>query len=157
MMGLDYLGFSIQNQMLEHRHQVWCGLHCHRNNHNQFPRIPYGAITVSQHDVTCILTLVYNDRLILRPFLRLSKSSRQSSASSSHEDVELPKELTEDWSTMEVCVDCKRFISDIISSSKHSLSLATKRGRMKRKTHSFITPSASGSEYQPSERTIHEV
>ncbi|XP_046689764.1 protein spire homolog 1 isoform X2 [Silurus meridionalis] len=92
-----------------------------------------------------------------RTMSRLSKSSRQSSASSSREDVELPKELTEDWSTMEVCVDCKRFISDIISSSKHSLSLATKRTRMKRKTHSFIASSSTGTEYQPSERTIHEV
>ncbi|KAM9436156.1 protein spire homolog 1 isoform 2-T2 [Clarias gariepinus] len=92
-----------------------------------------------------------------RTMSRLSKSSRQSSASSSREDTELPKELTEDWSTMEVCVDCKRFISDIISSSKHSLSLATKRSRMKRKTHSFIASSATGSEYRPSERTIHEI
>ncbi|XP_026780425.3 protein spire homolog 1 isoform X1 [Pangasianodon hypophthalmus] len=92
-----------------------------------------------------------------RTMSRLSKSSRQSSTSSSREDIELPKELTEDWSTMEVCVDCKRFISDIISSSKHSISLATKRGRMKRKTHSFIASSATGSEYRPSERTIHEV
>ncbi|XP_058232897.1 protein spire homolog 1 isoform X2 [Hemibagrus wyckioides] len=92
-----------------------------------------------------------------RTMSRLSKSSRQSSASSSREDIELPKELTEDWSTMEVCVDCKRFISDIISSSKHSLSLATKRSRMKRKTHSFVDSSATGSEYRPSERTIHEV
>ncbi|KAF4076006.1 hypothetical protein AMELA_G00225620 [Ameiurus melas] len=92
-----------------------------------------------------------------RTMSRLSKSSRQASASSSREDIELPKELTEDWSTMEVCVDCKSFISDIISSSKRSLSLATKRGRMKCKTHSFSEPSATGSEYRPSERTIHEV
>ncbi|XP_017309382.1 protein spire homolog 1 isoform X2 [Ictalurus punctatus] len=92
-----------------------------------------------------------------RTMSRLSKSSRQASASSSREDIELPKELTEDWSTMEVCVDCKSFISDIISSSKRSLSLATKRGRMKCKTHSFNEPSATGSEYRPSERTIHEV
>ncbi|GAA6093305.1 protein spire homolog 1 isoform X2 [Tachysurus ichikawai] len=92
-----------------------------------------------------------------RTMSRLSKSSRQSSASSSREDIELPKDLTEDWSTMEVCVDCKKFISDIISSSKHSLSLATKRSRMKRKTHSFIESSSAVSEYRPSERTIHEV
>ncbi|XP_053467467.1 protein spire homolog 1 isoform X2 [Ictalurus furcatus] len=92
-----------------------------------------------------------------RTMSRLSKSSRQASASSSREDIELPKELTEDWSTMEVCVDCKSFISDIISSSKRSLSLATKRGRMKCKTHSFNEPSTTGSEYRPSERTIHEV
>uniref|UniRef100_A0A4W4FBB8 Spire-type actin nucleation factor 1b n=1 Tax=Electrophorus electricus TaxID=8005 RepID=A0A4W4FBB8_ELEEL len=91
-----------------------------------------------------------------RPSL-LSKSARQSSSSSSREEIELPKDLTEDWSTMEVCVDCKKFISDIISSSKHSLSLATKRARLKRKTQSFVMSSTKGSEYKPSERTIHEV
>uniref|UniRef100_A0A8C9WGQ1 Spire-type actin nucleation factor 1a n=1 Tax=Scleropages formosus TaxID=113540 RepID=A0A8C9WGQ1_SCLFO len=66
-------------------------------------------------------------------------------------------ELTEDWSTMEVCVDCKKFISDIISSSKRSLSLATKRARLRRKTQSFYGTSANTSEYRPSERTIKEV
>ncbi|XP_041963790.1 protein spire homolog 1 isoform X1 [Alosa sapidissima] len=92
---------------------------------------------------------------IQRTMSRLSKNS----ASSSRDEVELPKELTEDWSTMEVCVDCKKFISDIISSSKHSLSLATKRARLKRKTQSFSMASASpkGGEYKPSERTINEV
>uniref|UniRef100_A0A8B9HR85 Spire-type actin nucleation factor 1b n=1 Tax=Astyanax mexicanus TaxID=7994 RepID=A0A8B9HR85_ASTMX len=88
---------------------------------------------------------------------RLSKTSRQASSSSSREEAELPKELTEDWSSMEVCVDCKKFISDIISSSKHSLSLATKRARLKRKTQSFVLSSAKGGEYRPSERTINEV
>ncbi|KAK1806396.1 hypothetical protein P4O66_004914 [Electrophorus voltai] len=92
-----------------------------------------------------------------RTMSRLSKSARQSSSSSSREEIELPKDLTEDWSTMEVCVDCKKFISDIISSSKHSLSLATKRARLKRKTQSFVMSSTKGSEYKPSERTIHEV
>ncbi|XP_076868606.1 protein spire homolog 1 isoform X2 [Brachyhypopomus gauderio] len=92
-----------------------------------------------------------------RTMSRLSKSTRHSSSSSSREEMELPKELTEDWSTMEVCVDCKKFISDIISSSKHSLSLATKRARLKRKTQSFVMSSTKSSEYKPSERTIHEV
>ncbi|XP_062842074.1 protein spire homolog 1 [Trichomycterus rosablanca] len=92
-----------------------------------------------------------------RTMSRLSRSSRQSPSPSSREDLELPRDLTEDWSTMEVCVDCKKFISDIISSSKHSMSLATKRGRMKLKTRSFVAPSSSSSEYRPSERTIHEV
>lgn len=89
----------------------------------------------------------------------MSRLSKHSSGSSKDEP-ELPKELTEDWSTMEVCVDCKKFISDIISSSKHSLSLATKRARLKRKTQSLHiasgSPRASG-EYKPSERTINEV
>uniref|UniRef100_A0A8C1SCE0 Spire-type actin nucleation factor 1b n=1 Tax=Cyprinus carpio TaxID=7962 RepID=A0A8C1SCE0_CYPCA len=90
-----------------------------------------------------------------RTVSRLSKHTRQSS--SSQEDMELPKELMEDWNTMEVCVDCKKFISDIIASSKHSLSLANKRARLKRKTQSFIVASETGAEYRPSERTINEV
>nr|XP_023669851.1 protein spire homolog 1-like isoform X5 [Paramormyrops kingsleyae] len=72
-------------------------------------------------------------------------------------EVALPEELTEDWSTMEVCIDCKKFISDIISSSKRSLSLATRRARLKRKTKSFYMSSPNTSEYRPSERTIKEV
>uniref|UniRef100_A0A672HCQ4 Spire-type actin nucleation factor 1b n=1 Tax=Salarias fasciatus TaxID=181472 RepID=A0A672HCQ4_SALFA len=76
----------------------------------------------------------------------------------SHEELELPSELTEDWASMEVCVDCKKFISDIIASSKHSLSLATKRARLKRKTQSFYMSSPKGrEEYRPSERTINEI
>uniref|UniRef100_A0A671V908 Spire-type actin nucleation factor 1b n=1 Tax=Sparus aurata TaxID=8175 RepID=A0A671V908_SPAAU len=76
----------------------------------------------------------------------------------SHEELELPSELTEDWATMEVCVDCKKFITDIIASSKHSLSLATKRARLKRKTQSFYMSSPKGrEEYRPSERTIKEI
>ncbi|KAI4888800.1 hypothetical protein NFI96_006433 [Prochilodus magdalenae] len=91
-----------------------------------------------------------------RTMSRLSKTSRQSSSSASRDEVDLPRELTEDWSSMEVCVDCKKFISDIISSSKHSLSLATKRARLKRKTQSFVMSSTKGAEYRPSERTINE-
>ncbi|XP_052003607.1 protein spire homolog 1 [Xyrauchen texanus] len=90
-----------------------------------------------------------------RTISRLSKHSQQSS--SSQEEMEFPKELTEDWNAMEVCVDCKKFISDINASSKHSLSLANKRAHFKRKTQSFIVSSENGAEYRPSERTIHEV
>ncbi|XP_033496942.1 protein spire homolog 1 isoform X2 [Epinephelus lanceolatus] len=87
----------------------------------------------------------------------MSKFSKHGSLKS-HEELELPSELTEDWATMEVCVDCKKFISDIIASSKHSLSLATKRARLKRKTQSFYLSSPKGrEEYRPSERTIKEV
>uniref|UniRef100_UPI0037E7D760 protein spire homolog 1-like n=1 Tax=Semicossyphus pulcher TaxID=241346 RepID=UPI0037E7D760 len=87
----------------------------------------------------------------------MSKFSKHGSLKS-HEELELPPELTEDWATMEVCVDCKKFISDIIASSKHSLSLATKRARLKRKTQSFYLTSPTGrEEYQPSERTIKEI
>ncbi|XP_073342012.1 protein spire homolog 1-like [Pagrus major] len=87
----------------------------------------------------------------------MSKFSKHGSLKS-HDELELPPELTEDWATMEVCVDCKKFITDIIASSKHSLSLATKRARLKRKTQSFYMSSPKGrEEYRPSERTIKEI
>nr|XP_057909113.1 protein spire homolog 1 isoform X1 [Doryrhamphus excisus] len=87
----------------------------------------------------------------------MSKLSKHGSLKS-HEELELPPELTEDWATMEVCVDCKKFISDIIASSKHSLSLATKRARLKRKTQSLYMSSPKGrEEYRPTERTISEI
>ncbi|XP_041046429.1 protein spire homolog 1-like isoform X2 [Carcharodon carcharias] len=85
----------------------------------------------------------------------MSKSSERSADS-----LEFPKELMEDWSTMEVCVDCKKFISEIISSSRRSLVLANKRARLKRKTQSFYMSSTSTSEFRlaaPKERTIKEV
>ncbi|KAM4581326.1 protein spire homolog 1 isoform 2-T2 [Odontesthes bonariensis] len=85
----------------------------------------------------------------------MSKLSKHGSLKS-HDELELPPELTEDWATMEVCVDCKKFICDIIASSKHSLSLATKRARLKRKTQSFYSPKGR-EEYRPSERTINEI
>ncbi|XP_048849425.1 protein spire homolog 1-like [Brienomyrus brachyistius] len=86
----------------------------------------------------------------------VSRLSRHGSKTS-HDDLELPKELTEDWSVMEVCVDCKKFISEIISSSKRSMSLATKRARLNRKTHSLYASPADSAGYCPSERTISEV
>ncbi|XP_053737637.1 protein spire homolog 1 isoform X3 [Synchiropus splendidus] len=87
----------------------------------------------------------------------MSKFSKHGSLKS-HDELELPSELTEDWASMEVCVDCKTFISDIIASSKRSLSLATKRARLKRKTQSFYLSSPKGREdYRPSERTINEI
>lgn len=89
-----------------------------------------------------------------RTMSKLSKRGEDKSV----DELELPPELTEDWATMEVCVDCKKFISEIITSSKHSLSLATKRARLKRKTQSFYMSSPKGaSEYRPSERTINEI
>uniref|UniRef100_A0A3Q1LTR2 Protein spire homolog 1 n=1 Tax=Bos taurus TaxID=9913 RepID=A0A3Q1LTR2_BOVIN len=91
----------------------------------------------------------------LRSIARLSSKSK--SVDKSDEELQFPKELVEDWSAMEVCVDCKKFISEIISSSRHSLVLANKRARLKRKTQSFYMSSAGPSEYCPSERTISEV
>ncbi|XP_072854890.2 protein spire homolog 1 isoform X4 [Pogona vitticeps] len=84
-------------------------------------------------------------------------SSKAKSVDRSDEEALFPKELMEDWSTMEVCVDCKKFISEIINSSRRSLSLANKRARLKRKTQSFYMSSPGTSEYCPSERTINEI
>nr|XP_047933049.1 protein spire homolog 1 isoform X4 [Anser cygnoides] len=91
----------------------------------------------------------------LRSMPRLA--SRSKSVDKSSEELQFPKELMEDWSTMEVCVDCKKFISEIINSSRRSLSLANKRARLKRKTQSFYMSSPGTSEYCPSERTINEI
>lgn len=91
----------------------------------------------------------------LRSIPRLA--SRSKSVDKSHEELQFPKELMEDWSTMEVCVDCKKFISEIINSSRRSLSLANKRARLKRKTQSFYMSSPGTSDYRPSERTINEI
>ncbi|XP_051879959.1 protein spire homolog 1-like isoform X4 [Pristis pectinata] len=88
-------------------------------------------------------------------FPSVSKSSEKPA-----DNLEFPKELMEDWSTMEVCVDCKKFISEIISSSRRSLVLANKRARLKRKTQSFYMSSTSTLEFRlatPKERTIKEV
>ncbi|XP_072267571.1 protein spire homolog 1 isoform X2 [Pyxicephalus adspersus] len=93
-----------------------------------------------------------------RPPKSLPKlGSKSKSGDKSDDELQFPKELMEDWSTMEVCVDCKKFISDIISSSRRSLTLANKRARLKRKTQSFYLSSTSTSEYRPKERTINEI
>ncbi|AWP21682.1 putative protein spire -like 1 [Scophthalmus maximus] len=89
---------------------------------------------------------------------RLSKHGSSSSRDGpSLDEPELPKELTEDWVTMEVCVDCKKFIIEIICSSKRSLCVASKRARLNRKTQSFYMSSSSSINFRPSERTINEV
>uniref|UniRef100_A0A3P8QAC5 KIND domain-containing protein n=1 Tax=Astatotilapia calliptera TaxID=8154 RepID=A0A3P8QAC5_ASTCA len=75
----------------------------------------------------------------------------------SQDELELPKELTEDWVTMEVCVDCKKFITEIITSSRRSLCVATKRARLNRRTQSFYMSSSSSVNFRPSERTINEL
>ncbi|KAK9526859.1 hypothetical protein VZT92_015536 [Zoarces viviparus] len=90
------------------------------------------------------------------------KSSKQSGSSTSkygqsQDEPELPKELTEDWVAMEICVDCKKFITEIITSSKRSLCTATKRARLNRKTQSFYMSSSNSVNFRPSERTINEV
>ncbi|XP_048219572.1 protein spire homolog 1 isoform X3 [Perognathus longimembris pacificus] len=93
-----------------------------------------------------------------RPLRSIARfSSKSKSVDKSDEELQFPKEFMEDWSTMEVCVDCKKFISEIINSSRRSLVLANKRARLKRKTQSFYMSSAGPSEYCPSERTINEI
>ncbi|XP_008824778.1 protein spire homolog 1 [Nannospalax galili] len=93
-----------------------------------------------------------------RPLRGIARfSSKSKSVDKSDEELQFPKEFMEDWSTMEVCVDCKKFISEIISSSRRSLVLANKRARLKRKTQSFYMSSSGPSEYCPSERTINEI
>ncbi|XP_038603139.1 protein spire homolog 1 isoform X5 [Tachyglossus aculeatus] len=93
-----------------------------------------------------------------RPLRSIARfSSKSKSVEKGDEEEQFPKELMEDWSTMEVCVDCKKFISEIISSSRRSLVLANKRARLKRKTQSFYMSSPGPSEYCPSERTINEI
>ncbi|KAM5222325.1 protein spire homolog 1 [Ctenodactylus gundi] len=93
-----------------------------------------------------------------RPLRSIARfSSKSKSGDKGDEEPQFPRELTEDWSTMEVCVDCKKFISEIISSSRRSLVLASKRARLKRKTQSFYMSSPGPSEYCPSERTISEI
>ncbi|XP_062266277.1 protein spire homolog 1 isoform X5 [Platichthys flesus] len=94
----------------------------------------------------------------------VSKSSKHGGGSSSKDErpegePELPKELTEDWVAMEVCVDCKKFITEIIASSRRSLCVASKRARLNRnrKTQSFYMSSSNSVNFRPSERTINEV
>uniref|UniRef100_A0A3B5N0V5 Spire-type actin nucleation factor 1a n=1 Tax=Xiphophorus couchianus TaxID=32473 RepID=A0A3B5N0V5_9TELE len=82
---------------------------------------------------------------------------RHSLHGQSKDELELPKELTEDWVTMEVCVDCKKFITEIICSSKRSLSVASKRARLNRKTQSFYMPSSKSTSFHPAERPISEM
>uniref|UniRef100_A0A8C8F596 KIND domain-containing protein n=1 Tax=Oncorhynchus tshawytscha TaxID=74940 RepID=A0A8C8F596_ONCTS len=91
--------------------------------------------------------------------LSTPRLSEHNSSEGSRDEPELvlPKELTDDWCTMEVCINCKKFISEIISSSKRSLTLATKRACLKRKTQSFYLSSPNTDDYRPSERTINQV
>uniref|UniRef100_A0A8C2WDV5 Spire-type actin nucleation factor 1a n=1 Tax=Cyclopterus lumpus TaxID=8103 RepID=A0A8C2WDV5_CYCLU len=86
----------------------------------------------------------------------LQSSSSNSKEGQSQDEPELPKELTEDWVTMEICVDCKKFIMEIITSSRRSLCVATKRARLNRKTQSFYMSSSNSVNFRPSERTIKE-
>ncbi|XP_060760734.1 protein spire homolog 1 isoform X2 [Neoarius graeffei] len=86
-----------------------------------------------------------------------SRPSKHGEYTTSRDEVEFPKEMTEGWSTMEVCVDCKKFINDIICSSRRSLSTASTRSRMKRKTQSLYMSPSRSRDFRPSERTIKEV
>ncbi|KAA0710489.1 Protein spire -like protein 1 [Triplophysa tibetana] len=85
----------------------------------------------------------------------MSRSSKHGERSSFKDDLELPEQLTEDWITMDVCGDCRKFIHDIITNSRRSQS--TKRARLHRRTHSVYMSSTSSSKYRPTERTIKEI
>ncbi|KAM3596711.1 uncharacterized protein V6R79_019356 [Siganus canaliculatus] len=98
-----------------------------------------------------------NRHSLRRSMSKLSKQSSTSKDNQSLDELELPKELTEDWVAMEICVDCKKFITEIVSSSKRSLCMASKRARLNRKTQSFYMSSSSSVNFRPSERTINEV
>ncbi|XP_013861251.1 protein spire homolog 1 isoform X2 [Austrofundulus limnaeus] len=92
-----------------------------------------------------------------RHSLRRRLSKHGSKDGQLQDELELPKELTEDWVSMEVCVDCKKFITEIITSNKRSLSVASKRARINSKTQSFYMSSSRSINFAPSERTINEV
>ncbi|XP_075995413.1 protein spire homolog 1 isoform X2 [Genypterus blacodes] len=99
----------------------------------------------------------HNRQSLRRSVYKMSKQSSGSREGRSQDELELPKELTEDWVAMDVCVDCKKFIMEIISSSKRSLSVASKRARLNRKTQSFYLSSSKSTSFAPSERTINEI
>uniref|UniRef100_A0A3Q2P9E3 Spire-type actin nucleation factor 1b n=1 Tax=Fundulus heteroclitus TaxID=8078 RepID=A0A3Q2P9E3_FUNHE len=122
----------------------------------RLPSKPYSSLPI--YSIGSTNTLPRDRISMVTSFVSVHHRLSKHGSLKSHEELELPPELTEDWATMEVCVDCKKFISDIIASSKHSLSLATKRARLKRKTQSFYMSSPKGAEgYRPSERTINEI
>uniref|UniRef100_A0A8C5DME5 Uncharacterized protein n=1 Tax=Gouania willdenowi TaxID=441366 RepID=A0A8C5DME5_GOUWI len=98
-----------------------------------------------------------NEEAAFLTLFRLSKYGGSSKDDRSTEELEFPKEMTEDWVAMAVCVDCKKFITEIITSSKRSLCLATRRVRLKRKTQSFYMPSSNSVNFRSAERTIKEV
>ncbi|XP_051926555.1 protein spire homolog 1-like isoform X3 [Hippocampus zosterae] len=105
--------------------------------------------------------LAQNRRSLRRSVYKFSKSDKDAeddATPAARGDLDLPKELTEDWAAMEVCVDCKKFITEIISSSKRSLCAASKRARLHRQSRSFYRSSSASVDFRPSPRiAIHEV
>ncbi|KAJ3608952.1 hypothetical protein NHX12_023480 [Muraenolepis orangiensis] len=137
--------------------------------YSTLPIYSLGPSAMSKEDVEGNVASTSSSRSEKNPFgsehnrhsLRrtVSKLSKHSSGGGSKEgasqnELELPKELTEDWATMEVCVDCKKFITEIIARSR---TVATKRSRLYRKTQSFYLTSATSADFRPTERTINEV
>ncbi|XP_053719460.1 protein spire homolog 1 isoform X1 [Synchiropus splendidus] len=98
-----------------------------------------------------------NRNSIRRSVHRFTRQSTDSEESRPAVEPELPKELTIDWVSTNVCLECKKFITDIIFSSKRNMCVATKRARITRKSHSFYMPSSSSINFRPSEQTISEV
>ncbi|XP_058260770.1 protein spire homolog 1 isoform X2 [Hemibagrus wyckioides] len=128
--------------------------------HAHLPVYALGPATLPKKDAG-VTSQVEKTSSIQRNSLKPSTSrlSRHGEYTTSRDEVELPKELTEDWSTMDVCLDCKNFINDVISSSKRSLSMASTRSRIKRSrmTQSFYMSPSRSRDFRPTERTIKEV
>ncbi|XP_035385218.1 protein spire homolog 1 isoform X3 [Electrophorus electricus] len=128
-------------------------------SHAKLPIYSLGSSTLPKEDAGATAQL--ERPLAIHGYHRLSLncslSRRSKHGEHSRDEVELPNELTEDWSTMEVCNDCKKFINDIICNSKRNLSKASKRARLNRKTQSVYMSSTSSRDYCPSERTISEI
>ncbi|KAK3525457.1 hypothetical protein QTP86_031532 [Hemibagrus guttatus] len=128
--------------------------------HAHLPIYALGPTTLSKKDAG-VTAQVEKTSSIQHNSLKPSTSrlSRHGEYTTCRDEVELPKELMEDWSTMDVCMDCKNFINDIISSSKRSLSVASTRSRIKRSrmTQSFYMSPSRSRNFRPTERTIKEV
>uniref|UniRef100_A0A8C5NY95 Uncharacterized protein n=1 Tax=Jaculus jaculus TaxID=51337 RepID=A0A8C5NY95_JACJA len=95
----------------------------------QLPSKPHSTLPI------CSLGLLKRSEKPSTGHCRIARfSSKSKSVDKSDEELQFPTEFMEDWSTMEVGVDCKKLISEIINSSWRSPVLANKRARLKRKT-----------------------
>uniref|UniRef100_A0A3Q1IGU6 KIND domain-containing protein n=1 Tax=Anabas testudineus TaxID=64144 RepID=A0A3Q1IGU6_ANATE len=125
--------------------------------YSTLPIYSLGPSTMAKEEATVASAPAEPEKHPITRSYYLYSTNSSSKDGRSEDEPELPRELTEDWVAMEVCVDCKKFITEIISSSKRSLCVATKRARLNRKTQSFYMSSSSSINFRPSERTINEV
>ncbi|XP_077404795.1 protein spire homolog 1-like isoform X2 [Vanacampus margaritifer] len=119
-----------------------------------------GASSASSEEGKQSFGSAQNRRSLRRSVYKLSKSSKDADDDTPPPppgELDLPKELTEDWASMEVCVDCKKFITEIISSSKRTLCVASKRARLHRQSRSIYRSASASVDFRPSPPvTIHE-